>query len=1046
MRSVVLVLLIQFGHLVFAQNYVTVGEKAMTAYSEGRYDDSILLFKRSIALAELNPGKVSEGWAQVANSLGLVYQALGKYDESIVLLEEVAEVRKEVQGPNHEKYGQVCFALGMIYQYKSSWEKSIQHLKEAARVSAIYGHLNKYYIPCRESLTALLQHQKRYSEALPISREIMNAHASIFGKKSKEYLESAKYLAAALQKAGEYAELLPLLEEIKTVHIEIFGENDPDYDAVGTYLASTYIQLGMTEKAIDELEIAIPIMEKKDLEAEVIAQSYSAMADLKISMNDLPAAEKILRKSLKLLNKEPDKNLNQIATGEAKMALIFFKQGLLDQAETKFNEALSMTKKAGSIDEQAYIYNGLSGLKTIQENLDEAIHFASLSSELVLESRGESSPDYFISLQGLAVIHMWNKDFTEARKILKIVDRLLLKYSDDVEEIFSFVRIKYYQQQCWASFFEENKMLKEAEERYLRAYAIVKENYPENSTDYLKSLEYVSKFYLTEGLYEKSEPWYLERNEKLLFILANNINYLSEKERQALFEDFGIRFESFNTLVVNRYQERPELIEMLYNQTLAVKGFLMESTNKIRDRVFSSGNKELKALYKNWLTRKEQLAFAYSNPSEDMDVKSIESQVNEIEKQLANYESIANQFNPKQVSWGMVRDKLKPNQAAIEIIRARYLKKDWTDSIFYLALIVKPEAQRPELVIMKNGNQMEGPFLNRYRSSIKYKLDDKKSYESFWKPIAEKLDGIKKVFLAPDGIYHSLSLDGIKNPDTGKFIADEIKIEAVPNTKSILKNRIKRIPNREAKLIGFPDYNGSMYDPSGYQTLAAKAEIQSDTTVRFFDGDQITELPGTLKEINSISQLLTSGGYQVENFTESAASEETIRSFKSPSILHIATHGFFLKNLTRGSDMLGISSDKVIENPLFRSGLLLSGAKNAIQKGGDGVLTAFEVSNMNLTNTDLVVLSACETGLGEIKNGEGVYGLQRAFQSAGASSILMSLWTVSDEATQQLMTSFYENWITKQMSKRDAFDEAKKSLRTKYDHPYYWAAFVLIGN
>ena len=133
----------------------------------------------------------------------------------------------------------------------------------------------------------------------------------------------------------------------------------------------------------------------------------------------------------------------------------------------------------------------------------------------------------------------------------------------------------------------------------------------------------------------------------------------------------------------------------------------------------------------------------------------------------------------------------------------------------------------------------------------------------------------------------------------------------------------------------------------------------------------------------------------------------------------------------------------------MKSGLLLSGSANYLQNkielsGENGILTSYEAANLSLEGTELVVLSACETARGEIQNGEGVYGLQRAFQTAGAQSIIMSLWKVDDEATQQLMTSFYQNW-TKGVSKNEALKQAQLSLKAKYPHPYFWGAFVMMG-
>jgi CHAT domain-containing protein len=168
--------------------------------------------------------------------------------------------------------------------------------------------------------------------------------------------------------------------------------------------------------------------------------------------------------------------------------------------------------------------------------------------------------------------------------------------------------------------------------------------------------------------------------------------------------------------------------------------------------------------------------------------------------------------------------------------------------------------------------------------------------------------------------------------------------------------------------------------------------------------------------------------------------------------MHIATHGYFLKDTEGSGDAFGISAENASNNPLLRSGLMLANASKTVsgmaetnlESNDNGILTAYEAMNLNLENTNLIVLSACETGLGDVKNGEGVYGLQRAFLVAGADAMIMSLWKVDDAATQQLMTNFYTNWI-KLGNKQKAFKQAQIQLMTKYKEPYYWGAFVMMG-
>ncbi|HRH36560.1 MAG TPA: CHAT domain-containing protein, partial [Catalimonadaceae bacterium] len=240
-----------------------------------------------------------------------------------------------------------------------------------------------------------------------------------------------------------------------------------------------------------------------------------------------------------------------------------------------------------------------------------------------------------------------------------------------------------------------------------------------------------------------------------------------------------------------------------------------------------------------------------------------------------------------------------------------------------------------------------------------------------------------------------------------------------------------------AELVGFPSYYAN--SPAASVSTTNRKSPEMSYSLRLESLGTLADLPGTKVEVDKIASILDAGGWEVKSHTGAGALEQNIKESYKPRLLHIATHGFFQADTTNGS------------NPLLRSGLMLTGAGSTLkgeknETGEDGILTAYEAMNLNLDNTDLVVLSACETGLGEIKNGEGVYGLQRAFKVAGAKSIIMSLWKVSDQATQELMVSFYRHWLGKlNIGKRAAFLAAQKELKAKYSNPYYWGAFVMVG-
>ena len=230
-------------------------------------------------------------------------------------------------------------------------------------------------------------------------------------------------------------------------------------------------------------------------------------------------------------------------------------------------------------------------------------------------------------------------------------------------------------------------------------------------------------------------------------------------------------------------------------------------------------------------------------------------------------------------------------------------------------------------------------------------------------------------------------------------------------------------------------------------------------------GLTFSRLPGTKEEVKAIAALM--GRSAREIYTGGSASESVLMQSKSPRILHLATHGFFLSDQDWSSMMdeksrgITITAREApsgkkpvhIENPFLRSGLALAGANRSLAQEGitDGILTAEKILGLNLRGTDMVVLSACDTGMGDVKNGEGVYGLRRAFTQAGAKSLVMSLWEVPDRETKELMVSFYKNLqsgkINRAEALRDAALKQRQTVKFRYgnDHPYYWAAFVFLG-
>jgi CHAT domain-containing protein len=330
-------------------------------------------------------------------------------------------------------------------------------------------------------------------------------------------------------------------------------------------------------------------------------------------------------------------------------------------------------------------------------------------------------------------------------------------------------------------------------------------------------------------------------------------------------------------------------------------------------------------------------------------------------------------------------------------------------------------------------------------------------FKDIWSPLLSIIKNKKRIYISPDGIYNTINIGAIVQPN-GRLLMEDYDIRIVTSARELIEQKEKKNYENTAVLVGNPTFN--LAAPK--QTALAANYTRSYTETPLFAWPTLTRgsiapLPNTKAEVENIGKILQAKGFKTQTLLGDQALEEAVKAVKSPRILHIATHGFFEADVTKkdslqADDFMGIQRAKAAENPLLRSGLLLAGAENYLKTKKlsndheNGILTAYEAMNLDLENTELVVLSACETGLGEIKNGEGVYGLQRALRIAGAQSVLMSLAKVPDATTKILMEAFYENWLTKGMNKHEALKQAQLTVRKmpQYAAPVNWAAFVLV--
>lgn len=521
--------------------------------------------------------------------------------------------------------------------------------------------------------------------------------------------------------------------------------------------------------------------------------------------------------------------------------------------------------------------------------------------------------------------------------------------------------------------------------------------------------------------------------------INQNFIYMSEYEKEQFYYTLKNDFNLFNAFVL----DSESLQEELYNNILNTKALLLNTTNKLKNKIIASNDDTMIAKLKQWERLKSNLSTMYFQNNSSDQIDALKNAIAVIEKEINSFSGLfENQDNPPQ--WEMVMAALKEGEAAIEVVRVNTFNRmdsrmanvnnGLTDSTVYMILLLRPGFSQPEVFLLKNGNDLEGKFLSYYRNSILYSVADKITYQQFWLPIRDHIQGVEKLYFSADGVFNQINLNTLKNPENNKYLIDEIKLVNLTNTGDLLKKEVIN-QKKSAVLVGRPlfDFSGHTGSQKGTPLQIYGLRNLATRKLASFRDQKFMDLPGTEEEILQISSILEAQDFKVERYLGAEALEEKIKSVENPLILHIATHGFFLD----------YSSSTV--SPMILSGIVLAGVvSNDVREYDDGILTAYEATNLNLDGTNVVVLSACQTGVGEVRNGEGVYGLQRAIIVAGARNLLMSLWKIDDEATVQLMVNFYR--LRSGRSNQDAFREAQIELRDQYPDPFNWGAFIMIGN
>jgi CHAT domain-containing protein len=1017
----------------------------------------------------------------VLNFLYDIAIAEKKYGNAEKHLDQIAETQKELCGENSPQYHMAKLDLanfyldytnkideaGKIYEtsfYKivqpqigeqhkklleilnhiAQWNEVTDHYAEASKTlkaaqDAVKIKYDKDDILLAKELDLIAQLQLKLGEYDQAGTNLNDAFRIINIKDNRNYAEWRGIHIGMLETQAKLYGIKGMFDEAEeslddSRHLIDKANKEIDAESTNEELASLLILLGRYSKADELLQEQIPAYEKLYGPNSLrLIEPLANKSRVLLANGDYTEAERVGQRAHRIAVKTYSESSTKAAPTHKILADLYSILGDYDKAEDHVEKSMASQEKQFGRN-HIEVAKSLSQLALIKfykgDNRKQVEKLMLESREIMAQRLGKENPQYAEILKNVAVLYISEKKFDIAFNSLTVAEQIWKsktgsKNNINLASIYTLTGDVYYQ----------TKNYKRAEEFYIKSKDLYEKFFSVTHPEYVKVLSKLSKVYYMQKDYKRSKR-YIEESlgnyEKFIQVL---FPAFSERQKAKYWNTMKGDFEFYNTLAFSNLEDFKDLSGKVYNYQLLTKALLLSSSIKMRERILNSSDEDLKSQFNLWLQKKEQLTLALSMSAEQLAENGIDpvvlhQDVEKLEKELSQKSELFGQsFESKRITYQDVEKTLKPNEVAIEMVRYRHFNHTLTDSVIYAALYIKADQSKPKAILMKDGKKLETRYFKYYRNSITGKVADEISYNVFWKPMQDVLGQVSTIYLSADGIYNQINLESIPTPD-GRFIIDNSNIILVSNTKDLYLRRIKT-------RSGASENTASMFgNPTFYVTASAHNNISS--------------LPGTEKEVNQVQFMLKQKGWVTAEYVENGASEENVKGLNSPKIFHIATHGFYKPQPLAGDEELESNEALLTRNPLLRTGLLLKGAGDLMEKTEhnynieSGILTADEAMSLNLDKTDLVVLSACETGLGDLEAGEGVYGLQRAFLVAGAKVLIMSMFKVDDEATQELMLKFYQKWLNFG-NMRASFVDAKKELRATYPDPIYWGAFMMIG-
>ena len=1022
------------------------------------YAEALPLFKRALAVREKALAPNHPDVAESLENLGRLYDDLGDYAAALPFLERSLSAQEAVLGVDSLEVAASLIRLGRAYRLSANYDAAQTSFERSLAIRETSTGAQSLEVSDSLSYLGVLHYEKgEYALALPLYERSLQIREAVLGKTHFSLVGelsnlgvlqsdlgnydaalalferalaleppdleadglSASFMlgnmAGLYKRKGDYAQALALYEQNLTAIAATVGETHPEAATALDNMATLYFTQGDYTKALPLAERSLSIREASFGQGHpAVARSLTTLAQLYQAQGNYVATKPLLDRALRIQADTLDEGNPQRLVTLGSLAGWHQSQGDYAIAQSLFEEVLSIRERIFSEDHHSIAtgLNNLAFVYQLQRQYEKARSLHERSLAITTATLGETHPDIASSLNNLALIYGEQGEYDRA---LALYERSLSVLQAALGDNHPSVIANLHNM---AALYQKQGKFSIAVDLSSRASEIEEQN-------------------LTELLASASET----RRQRYAVTLANSTNgYITLHLKESPDDKTAARL-ALTTLL----RRKGRVLDAVSNSAQQLRQQLSPEDAKLLDAL-EAARGELATLRFDGLRNKPVADYRAALDKLETDAERLEEQIS---RQSALY-----RVETAPVSVESMQALIPGEAALVEFVRYAPLhfddaQTDW-NTHRYAAYVLSAQGN-VEAVDLGEAAPIE-QLIADFRLALSTRANNVETIarqldERLIAPILPFLSGKTHLLLSPDSQLNLIPFDALVDSQN-RYLVESYQISYLNSGRDLLKLQLNTPSRQAALVVADPDYEGGGTAGNGQRSV---------------DASSLTfgPLPGTAAEGKAIASLLPSASL----LTQRQATEAALKQIAGPNILHIATHGFFLPDVaftvpdtdSRGASLEVVSTEEPalakvtssnLENPLLRSGLALAGANNRSSGGEDGIFTALEASGLDLYGTQLVVLSACETGVGAASSGEGVYGLRRAFAIAGAESQLMSLWQVDDTGTSELMQLYYNNLIEKKQGRSEALRNAQLEMINTgtYAHPYYWSSFIFSGD